>query len=33
VELSPTLAAKLPGLAEMVVEELTAAGHQIEKLS
>lgn len=31
VELSPTLAAKLPGLAEMMIAELRAAGHQIEK--
>ena len=31
VELSPTLANKLPGLAEMVVEELKIAGHLIEK--
>ena len=29
VDLSPTLAAKLPVLAEMLLEELTAAGHQI----
>ena len=29
VELSPTLAAKLPELSEMLIEELTAAGHQI----
>jgi len=33
VELSPTLAAKLPGLAEMVVAELQAAGHEIVKLA
>ncbi len=33
VELSPTLAAKLPGLAEMVVAELQAAGHEIIKLA
>lgn len=32
VELSPTLAAKLPGLAEMVVAELQAAGHEIVKI-
>lgn len=30
VELSPTVAEKLPGLAELVVEELRAAGHRIE---
>jgi len=29
VELSPLLAEKLPGLAEVVVEELRAAGHEI----
>lgn len=29
VELSPTLADKLPGLAELVVEELRQAGHQV----
>jgi hydrogenase maturation protease len=29
VELSPLLAGKLPGLAELVVDELTAAGHVI----
>ncbi|MDU0458075.1 MAG: HyaD/HybD family hydrogenase maturation endopeptidase [Geobacteraceae bacterium] len=33
VELSPALAAKLPGLAEMVVAELQAAGHEIVKLA
>ncbi len=33
VELSPTLAAKLPGLAELVVAELTAEGHRITKLT
>jgi hydrogenase maturation protease len=31
VELSPILAEKLPGLAELVVEELRAAGHHIVK--
>jgi len=31
VELSPTLAAKLPGLAEAVVGELRIAGHEIVK--
>ena len=31
VELSPTLAEKLPGLAEMVVDELKIVGHLIEK--
>ncbi len=30
VELSPVLAGKLPELAELVVEELRAAGHKIE---
>ena len=29
VELSPTLAATLPVLSELLIEELTAAGHQI----
>jgi hydrogenase maturation protease len=33
VELSPLLAQKLPGLAAMVVEELTAAGHRISPLN
>jgi hydrogenase maturation protease len=33
VELSATVADKLPGLAELVVAELTAAGHKIEKRS
>ena len=33
VELSPLLAEKLPGLAEMVVNELQAAGHVIMKLN
>jgi len=33
VELSPALAAKLPGLAEMVVGELRSAGHEIAKLA
>ena len=32
VELSSTLAAKLPGLAELVVAELTAAGHEIVRV-
>jgi len=32
VELSPLLADKLPGLAELVVDELRAAGHEIVKL-
>jgi hydrogenase maturation protease len=32
VELSPTLAEKLPGLAELVVGELIAAGHAVQKL-
>ncbi len=31
VELSPNLAGKLPGLAEMLVEELTAAGHVVSR--
>lgn len=31
VELSPLLAGKLPGLAELVVSELRAAGHDIVK--
>ncbi|MBC7964245.1 MAG: HyaD/HybD family hydrogenase maturation endopeptidase [Steroidobacteraceae bacterium] len=33
VELSPTLADKLPGLAELVVGELRAEGHHITKLT
>lgn len=33
VELSPTLADKLPGLAELVVGELTAAGVTVTKLT
>lgn len=33
VELSPILAEKLPGLAELVVKELREAGHLIEKLT
>lgn len=33
VELSPLLAEKLPGLAELVVDELRAAGHEIVKLA
>ena len=32
VELSPTLAEKMPGLADLVIGELTAAGHRIEKI-
>ncbi len=32
VELSPLLAGKMPGLAEMLVSELTAAGHTIQPL-
>lgn len=32
VELSPVLADKLPGLAEVVVEELRAAGHRVERI-
>ena len=32
VELSPLLAGKMPGLAEMLVSELTAAGHAIQPL-
>ena len=32
VELSPTLAAKLPGLAALVVDELRAAGHPVTKV-
>jgi len=33
VELSPTLADKLPGLAELVVGELTAAGIAVRKIA
>lgn len=33
VELTPLLAGKLPGLAELVVEELRAAGHEVVKLA
>lgn len=33
VELTPLLEDKLPGLAELVVEELRAAGHEVTKLA
>ncbi len=32
VELSPLLAGKLPGLAELVVAELETAGHRVERV-
>ena len=33
VELTPLLEGKLAGLAELVVEELRAAGHEVVKLA
>ena len=32
VELSPLVAARLPGLAELVVAELRSAGHSVERV-